>query len=106
VFMALAVAFSGKFDTTATTVTVVVAFLIGTYGIYSHCSKKSPQKVLALLLVIEPFRGQSLTTLPRAGKETLAGEGFFPSIKRKRAQVAKPRTGHPSISNSKSLKAQ
>jgi hypothetical protein len=52
VVLALAVAFSGKFDTRGTEIAIVAAFAIGAYGIYNHCSGTARQKIIAGLLIL------------------------------------------------------
>jgi hypothetical protein len=51
VLIALAVAFSGKLDTNGTQVGIVIAFLIGAFGIYSHQSRTFQQKVFSAVLI-------------------------------------------------------
>ncbi len=52
VFIALAVAFSGKLDSKGTLVAVLVAGAIGAIGIYTHWSNTVRQKVLAGLSIL------------------------------------------------------
>src|SRR5260370_13536452 len=52
VFIALAVAFSGKLDSKGTLVAVLVAGTIGTIGIYAHCSKTMRQRIVATFLIL------------------------------------------------------
>jgi hypothetical protein len=52
VLIPLAVAFSGKFDTTGTEVAIVIALVIGGVGIYSHLSKTIKLKIFAAILIL------------------------------------------------------
>src|SRR5579864_4098280 len=52
VFIALAVAFSGKLDHHGTVVAILVALIIGSIGIYIHCSNTTVHKIVAGLLIV------------------------------------------------------
>jgi hypothetical protein len=52
VFIALAVAFSGKLDSKGTLVAILVAGAIGAIGIYTHCSSTVRRRIIAGLLIL------------------------------------------------------
>jgi hypothetical protein len=52
VFIALAVAFSGKLDTYGTTAAIFLGWGIGTIGIWTHCSNGRSQKIVAFVLIV------------------------------------------------------
>ncbi len=52
VFIALAVAFSGKLDSKGTLVAVLVAGVVGAMGIYAHCSNSARQRIVATISIL------------------------------------------------------
>jgi hypothetical protein len=52
VFIALAVAFSGKLDSKGTLVAVLITGVIGCIGIYTHCSSTPRKKILAAVSIL------------------------------------------------------